>query len=80
MSDKPAGGSDQEAGGGAGLLIWQQLGVGQAAVVVHAHVQVFPARAPLALGAVTGDGVAHALDAPRFFMSMCTRSPGAARS
>jgi hypothetical protein len=45
----PGDGAFEERGAGEAVVAWEQLGVGEAGVVVDRHVKVQPARA-LALG------------------------------
>ena len=60
---EPTDGTVEEAGASLAALVGQDLGVGEARAVVDGDVQVLPAEASLAAGAIAGDAVADAVDA-----------------
>src|SRR5215210_1059336 len=79
----PGDGSLEEADAGRGVLAREELGVGEARVVVDCHLQVLPADTPV-LARATGLLAEYALaglpEAPEFLRSTCSSSPGRARS
>src|SRR5213078_4710234 len=62
----PAGGAGEEGGAVLLALSWQQLGVGEAGVVVDRDVQVLPASARAAFDAVLEDPFADVVEAAEF--------------
>jgi hypothetical protein len=81
----------QKADRGRALLVGEDLGVGQPAVVIDADVDALPAGVADAAAVwgvglrglaapVAGDAVAGAQDPPELFMSTWTSSPGQRRS
>ena len=78
----------EEADGGGGLLVGEDFGVGEAAVVVDRDVDVLPAAGAVDVRRCAPPEIAGAADAvagaaairPSFLMSMWTSSPGRVRS
>jgi hypothetical protein len=84
MLGKERPGTGQESGAGGGLLVVQDLGVGQSGVVVDGDMDVVIASAVAAVSGIGGAAVqppaASVGDAAQLLTSTWTSSPGWSRS